>query len=93
LERASAGLEKVVVGALHRGPRSEAPLSAWPLVCGSVVAGRTRAMKFSERVLSIEVPDIGWKRELQNLAPRYLATLNRYSGTKVERIEFIIRQT
>jgi hypothetical protein len=57
-----------------------------------VVAERTRALEFSNAVLRVEVPDAGWKREMQNLAPRYLATLNRYAGQKVERIEFVLRQ-
>jgi hypothetical protein len=28
---------------------------------------------------------------LQALSPRYVAMLNRYSGQKIERVEFIIR--
>jgi hypothetical protein len=92
LEQAGSGLEKIVVGSLRRVPQGEAPLLAWPLVCGSVVAERTRALKFADAVLSVEVPDAGWKREMQGLAPRYLASLNRYAGQKVERIEFLIRQ-
>jgi hypothetical protein len=55
------------------------------------VAERTRALKFADAVLHVEVPDAGWKREMQALASRYLATLNRYAGQKVERIEFVIR--
>ncbi|MGB8597768.1 MAG: DciA family protein [Candidatus Sulfotelmatobacter sp.] len=92
LEQAGTGLEKIVVGSLRRVPQAEAPLLAWPLVCGSVVAGRTQALEFSNSVLRVEVPDAGWKREMQSLAPRYLATLNRYAGQKVERVEFVIRQ-
>jgi hypothetical protein len=92
LEQAGAGLEKVVLGSLRHAPRGEAPLLAWPLVCGSVVAERTRALQFAEAVLRVEVPDASWKREMQGLAPRYLAGLNRYSGQKIERIEFVIRQ-
>jgi hypothetical protein len=92
LEHAGAGLEKIVVGSLRRVPQAEAPLLAWPLVCGSVVADRTRALEFADAILRVEVPDAGWKREMQSLAPRYLATLNRYAGQKVERIEFVIRQ-
>jgi predicted nucleic acid-binding Zn ribbon protein len=92
LEPAGAGLEKIVTGALHRAAPGEAPLTAWPLACGSVVAERTRAVKFSDGVLSVQVPDIGWKRELQILSPRYLSALNRYAGTKIDRIEFVIRQ-
>ena len=90
MEQAGAGLEKILIGSLRRVPQAEAPLLAWPLVCGSVVAERTRAVEFKDAVLRVEVPDAGWKREMQNLAPRYLAALNRYAGQKVERIEFII---
>jgi hypothetical protein len=64
---------------------------AWPLVCGSRVAERTRALDFFQAVLRVEVPDAGWKRELQDLAPRYVAALNRYSIQKIKSIEFVIR--
>lgn len=93
MERAAAQLEKIVIGSLSRVPKDQVPLLAWPLVCGSAVAERTVALSFSKAILSVEVPDAGWKRELQSLAPRYLAALNRYSGQKIERIEFVIRQT
>jgi hypothetical protein len=92
MEQAGAGLEKIVIGSLRHVPPTEAPLLAWPLVCGSAVAGRTRALEFAGTVLRVEVPDAGWKREMQSLAPRYLAMLNRYAGQKVERIEFVIQQ-
>ena len=93
MEQAAAGLEKIVMGSLRRVPQNEAPLLAWPLVCGSAVAERTRALEFAGTVLRVEVPDSGWKRELQGLAPRYLAQINRYAGQKVVRIEFVIRQS
>jgi hypothetical protein len=93
LEPASAGLERIVISSLRRAPQGEAPLLAWPLVCGSAVAERTRALQFADAVLRVQVPDAGWKRELQSLAPRYLAVLNRYAGQKVERIEFVIGQS
>lgn len=93
MEQAGAGLEKIVMGSLRRVPQSEAPLLAWPLVCGSAVAERTRAVEFAGTVLRVQVPDSGWKRELQGLAPRYLAQINRYAGQKVVRIEFVIRQS
>jgi hypothetical protein len=92
LEQVGVGLEKIVVGSLRRVPKGEAPLLAWPLVCGSVVAERTRAVQFADAVLRVEVPDAGWQREMHRIAFRYLATLNRYGGEKVERIEFVISQ-
>jgi Dna[CI] antecedent, DciA len=91
LEQAGSGLEKIVLSSLRRVPPAEAPLLAWPLVCGSMVAERTKALDFSNSVLRVEVPDAGWKREMQSLAPRYLAALNRYAGQKIVRIEFVIR--
>jgi hypothetical protein len=91
LEQAGAGLEKIVADSLRLMPPAEAPLMAWPIVCGSGVAERSRAVSFSGGVLRIEVADAGWKRELQALAPRYLATINRYVKHGVQRLEFVVR--
>jgi len=90
LEQASRGLEKIVAQSLRQMPAAEAPLIAWPLVCGSAVAERTRALGFEAGVLRIEVADLGWKSELQTLAPRYLAGINQYTTETVYRIEFVI---
>jgi hypothetical protein len=92
LEQAGSGLEKIVVNSLRRAPPGDAPMLAWPLVCGSAVAERTRAVEFAEAVLKVEVPDAGWKRELQALAARYVAMLNRYAGQRVERVKFVVQE-
>ena len=65
---------------------------AWPVVCGSAVAERTRALAFSDGVLRVEVTGQRWKSELQALAPRYLAMINRYTTEPVLRIEFVVAQ-
>ena len=91
MDRAAGRLETIVAKALHRAPAEESPLLAWPVACGSAVAERTRALSFSDGVLRVEVADAGWRRELAALAPRYLATINRYSATAVRRIEFVVK--
>lgn len=91
MERAAAGLQKIVSDALRRMPAGQAPISAWPLACGTAVAARTRVLDFAKGVLHVEVPDSGWKEELQTLAPQYLAVLNRYIGDSVQRIRFVAR--
>jgi hypothetical protein len=91
LNRASAGLENIIVKALHRVPVDESPLLAWPVACGSAVAERTRALSFSDGILRVEVADAGWRRELANLASRYLALVNKYSAIAVKRIEFVVK--
>jgi Dna[CI] antecedent, DciA len=90
LEQAGAGLEKIIAQSLRQAPPAEAPLRAWPVVCGSAVAERTRALSFEGGVLRVAVADKGWKSELQSLAPRYVAMLNRYTAEAVHRIEFVI---
>jgi predicted nucleic acid-binding Zn ribbon protein len=90
LQPVGGSLEKLVVDSLRRVPKNQAPLLAWPLVCGSAVAERTRATSFADGVLQVEVSDAGWQRELQGLAARYLATLNQYVGQPVRKIEFVI---
>ena len=90
MERASAGLQKIVGDALRRTPAGQAPLLAWPLACGTGVAKRTRPLECLRGVLRVEVPDAGWKTELQALAPQYLAAINRYVAENVRRIEFVV---
>ena len=91
MNRASSGLESILVRALHRAPAGESAVLAWPIACGSAVAERTRALDFSDGILRVEVADAGWRRELVNLAPRYLASINKYSSAPVKRIEFVVK--
>jgi hypothetical protein len=90
MEQAGAGLEKIVTESLRQAPSSEAPLLAWPVVCGSGVAERTRALSFDNGVLRVEVASSRWNAELQSLAPRYVAAINRYTSEAVSRIEFVV---
>ncbi|MGH9504665.1 MAG: DciA family protein [Terriglobales bacterium] len=90
MEQVGAGLEKIVAGSLRRSPPGQGPLLAWPVACGRVVAVRARAVDFTEGVLKVEVPDAGWRAELQALAPQYLAVINRCVAESVKRIEFVV---
>ncbi len=89
MEPAGVGLEKLLTSSLRRAPGAEAPLLAWPLACGHAVAERTRALECTQGVLRVEVSDMGWRNELQALAPRYVAAINRY--VSVKRIEFVVQ--
>jgi predicted nucleic acid-binding Zn ribbon protein len=91
MEQVGAGLERIVAGSLRRSPLGQGPLLAWPVACGQAVAARTRAVDFGEGVLRVEVPDPGWRTELQALAPQYLAVINRYVAENVRRIEFVTK--
>src|SRR6266404_3843784 len=90
MEQAGAGLEKIVASGLRRAPAGQGPVLAWALACGHAVAARTRALDFVRGVLRVEVPDRGWRAELQALTPQYLAVINRFVTDSVKRIEFVI---
>ena len=90
MEQAGPGLEKIVAGSLRRAPAGQGPVLAWALACGHAVAVRTRALDFAEGILRVQVPDWGWRAELQTLAPQYLAVINRYVAESVKRVEFVI---
>lgn len=92
MEQAGSDLEKIVAQSLRQAPPAQAPLMAWPVVCGSAVAERTRALSFGDGVLRVAVPDLGWRSELQILAPRYLTAINRYTLEMVHRIEFVVER-
>ena len=48
MERATAGLSKVLGRSLNQAPAGEAPVLAWPLVCGSAVAERPMPSRLRE---------------------------------------------
>ena len=86
MEQAGSNLEKIVARSLRQAPPAQAPLMAWPVVCGSAVAERTRALSFVDGVLRVAVTDAGWKSELQSLAPRFVVSINRDKVVGVLRI-------
>ena len=92
MEHVAPGLEKIVAAGLRRAPAGAGPGLAWPLACGQGVAARTKALDFAEGVLRVEVPDAGWRAELQSLAPQYLAVINRYVAESVKRVEFVLKK-
>jgi hypothetical protein len=91
LQPARPGLEKLAASLLRGAPPEEAPMIAWPLACGPQVAAKTRALRFTGKVLTVEVPDAEWREQLRDLASSYLGILNRLLAGKVERIQFVLR--
>lgn len=92
MEHAGAELAKIMSELLSHVPAAEAPLMAWPAVCGAAVAGRARAASFACGVLRVEVPDATWRVQLIELEPRYVRELARVLGrSDVQRVEFFIK--
>jgi hypothetical protein len=90
MDSARQTLQKLVADVLNRLPTEQIPMEAWQFACGKQVAQRTQAVSFGDGVLRVEVPDASWQAQLRELSGRYLANLNQYSRTRIERIEFVI---
>ena len=90
MEHAGTGLQKIVADSIRRAPSQDAAVLAWPLVCGTAVADKTRALDFSDGVLSVQVPDATWRSQLMGLAPQYLAAVNQFVPQNVRRIAFVL---
>lgn len=86
----SAGLGTVKAKLLAALPPEEAPLVAWQWVCGQRVVENAQAVTYADQVLTVIVPDDGWRRELTGMAASYVARINQIlpKELKVKKISF-----
>ena len=90
MQHARSTLKKIFADNVCRKAGDEAPLLAWPVVCGTTVAEKTRALSFVDGVLVVAVPDTVWRNQLQQMYQQYVAGLNQVSGQRVENISFVV---
>lgn len=83
-------LQKIVADMIRQSPPEQAPVIAWQFVCGKSVADRTEALSFVDGVLSIRVADTTWRSQLADMMPHYLEQLRRYTGQKIQRLDFVL---
>lgn len=89
MQRVDGTLKKIFTDLLRREGGDDAPLLAWPLACGTSIAERTNALGYVDGVLTVAVPDVVWRDQLQSLAGQYLTALNKISTHPVSRIQFV----
>jgi hypothetical protein len=93
MEKAGAGLTQIMADLLRGAAPQDAPVFAWPVVCGPVVAECTRALLFARGVLQVEVLDAGWRTQLIELEGRYRGEYAQLLGAnKVKHIEFLVKE-
>ena len=90
MESIKTAIQSLNSGLLKKCQPHEMPLLAWPIVSGAAVSQKTEARHFANGVLTVSVPDRGWKTQLSELSPRYVASLNKLLPIKISRIEFEI---
>ena len=91
MEPAGTGLAQIVAELLRGTPPADAPVFAWPVICGPSVAARTRALLFAGGLLRVGVPDQAWRVQLAELESRYVSEFNQLLGAdRVQRVEFVV---
>ncbi|HZD33330.1 MAG TPA: DUF721 domain-containing protein [Candidatus Angelobacter sp.] len=90
MQQARGTLRKIFADKVCAQAGDEAPLLAWPVACGGVVAEKTKALSFVDGVLVIAVPDAAWRNQLQSMYQQYLAGLNQLAGKRVQSISFVV---
>ena len=90
MQPARGTLRKIFADKVCGQAGDDAPLLAWPVVCGAPVAEKTRALSFVDGVLVVAVPDTAWRNQLQGMYQQYLAGLNQLAGKQVQSISFVV---
>jgi hypothetical protein len=90
MQHARGTLKKIFADSVCSQAGDDAPLLAWPVVCGAAVADKTRALSFVDGMLLVAVPDVTWRSQLEAMYQQYLAGLNQISGKQVRSISFVV---
>jgi hypothetical protein len=88
MESIRTGLRNVMKDLLRAQPLEDAVIMAWPVVCGKDVAARTKALLFAHAVVTVEVPDAAWRKQLMSFASRYISAYEALLGQVVKEVRF-----
>jgi len=67
--------------------------AAWPVACGQRLAERTQILSFADGVLSVEVADTAWLKQMRSLSEKLKAELRSIAGVGVTDILFTLPST
>jgi predicted nucleic acid-binding Zn ribbon protein len=90
MQQARGTLRKIFADKVCGQAGDEAPLLAWPVVCGAAVAEKTKALSFVDGILMVAVCDAAWRNQLQSMYQQYLAGVNQLAGKQVQSISFVV---
>jgi len=68
-------------------------LHVWNKSLGNAIHQNAKPIKYHNGILSVEVTDAQWKKELETMKVRFLKQLNQSFNTKlIKDISFVIKQ-
>jgi hypothetical protein len=62
--------------------------TAWPVVCGSAMAGHGEVVGYKDEILYLEVSDAEWLQQMMSMQGQIAGELGRIAGVRVSAIHF-----
>jgi len=73
---------------LESMPPEDRVAAAWPVACGQRIAERTRILGLAGAVLTVEVTDTAWLKQMRSMSERLKQELRSIAGVDVTDILF-----
>ena len=64
--------------------------AAWPVVAGAATAARSTITAYTNAVVTIQLPDAAWQRQMQSIGPQLRKDLARIAAVAVTDILFTV---
>ena len=91
MESLKAALERAL---RQRGIESELKgwdaVKEWPRVVGPNIASHTRAVRFQQGILEVEVEGSAWMQELSLLKPQLIRKMNALGHAAVRELRYVV---
>jgi hypothetical protein len=65
--------------------------AAWPVACGSAMAGHGEVVGYSDGLVQIEVTDTAWLQQMQSMSEILRREMGKIAGVAVTGIHFQVK--
>lgn len=93
---AMEGMRDLLRGSLGRSLQAMQPedklAAAWPVACGKAMGERGAVVGYEDGVVSVEVADGPWLRQMMSMQGQLAGQMARIAGVKVSRIHFTVKR-
>jgi hypothetical protein len=62
--------------------------AAWPVVCGAAMATHGEVIGYADGIVTLEVSDEGWMRQMMSMQGQIGGELGRIAGVRVTGVHF-----
>jgi hypothetical protein len=84
-------LRKTLGRSLEALPELDRLVAAWPVACGTALAGKAEIMGYANGVLQVEVKNSVWLEQMRSMQQVLERELARIAGVKLTGIHFEVK--